>query len=454
MEGVEGLMKDLKLSVDERKKIRIGKSSQADRSEVFPKAFGKLMSEKEVRPETIEQAVGWIWCPMKGIECKSLGDNCFLFTFFQAAGKRKAMEDGPWMISKEILVVADFDVRKSIDEVEFTSVPIWIRVARLPMGMMNKETAIAIGEDIGEFMEVDFENDDLAAGRFLRVKVRIDIRKPLRRGVTVEMEEGEERWCPLKYEFLPDFCYICGRIGHIDKACSKKLVPGEKMPFDRELRYITPKKRMGGELWRNQESRGGAGGRGGGSGSWISGGSGSKGSWGRSRSDAPSWRKDDTARVTLGKGEDDEVTSPVKQPPANDKLQETAAKKSLTLALKEGDTAAAARVEGGDGDEARDGGGEIRHNTMQTLELGRGVGLIKRNRQRNSSATRGRRKKLVSREEGEKLKNKKRNVGEMMEVDEDEQRESKKERGDEVVGTGAAETNSSAGLSEQPCENQ
>jgi hypothetical protein len=264
------------------KKIRIGKGSQADRSEGFPKAFGKLLSEKEVRPEIIEQAVGWIWCPMKGIECKSLGDNCLLFMFLQATGKRKAMEDGPWTISKEVLVVADFDEKKSIDEVEFISVPIWIRVARLPIGLMNKEAAMTIAEDIGEFMEVDFENDDMAAGRYLGVKVRIDIRKPLRRGITVDMgeEEEEERWCPLKYEFLPDFCYICGRIEHIDKACSEKLAPGEKMPFNRELRYIPPKKRCGGQFWCNQENRGGSRSRGGGSGSWISGGSGSRGSGG------------------------------------------------------------------------------------------------------------------------------------------------------------------------------
>ena len=75
---------------------------------------------------------------MKGVECKSLGDNCFLITFLQTSGKRRAMDDGPWMISKEVLVMADYDESKSIDEVEFTTIPIWIRVARLPMGTNEK----------------------------------------------------------------------------------------------------------------------------------------------------------------------------------------------------------------------------------------------------------------------------------------------------------------------------
>lgn len=39
-------------------------------------------------------------------------------------------------------------------------------------------------------MEVEFESDDQAARRFLHVKVRLDIRLPLRRGITVDVGEG------------------------------------------------------------------------------------------------------------------------------------------------------------------------------------------------------------------------------------------------------------------------
>jgi hypothetical protein len=85
--------------------------------------------------------VGWIWCPAKGIDYKDLEDNTFLFTFHQATGKRESMDEGPWMISKELLVVADFDGSKSIDEVDFSSIPIWLRIDRLPMGMMTRVVA-------------------------------------------------------------------------------------------------------------------------------------------------------------------------------------------------------------------------------------------------------------------------------------------------------------------------
>lgn len=78
--------------------------------------------------------------------------------------------------------------------------------------------------------------------------MRLDIQKPLMRGVTVcvEKEMGEEvpLWCPVKYEFLLDFCYTCGLIGHMDRMCSTKLEKGATQQFNKDLHFIPEKKRM------------------------------------------------------------------------------------------------------------------------------------------------------------------------------------------------------------------
>jgi hypothetical protein len=176
---------------------------------------------------------------MKGVTCKDLGENLFLFTFTQAAGKRRVLEDGPWMFGKDLVVMADFDESKSIEELEFIYIPVWVRVSKLPLGMMNKAVGEAIGGEMGEFVEMEKEEDVSAVGRFLRVKIRWDIRKPLMRGVMVQAEgkEGKPRplWCPVAYEYLPDFCYTCGLIGHIDKECSRELKKGDVQQYNKAL---------------------------------------------------------------------------------------------------------------------------------------------------------------------------------------------------------------------------
>ena len=61
---------------------------------------------------------------MKGISYKDLGDNVLLISFNQASGLRRALDDGPWMISKELLVVSEFDDSKSLEEFHFSFIPI------------------------------------------------------------------------------------------------------------------------------------------------------------------------------------------------------------------------------------------------------------------------------------------------------------------------------------------
>lgn len=74
MEGVEGLMKNLKLSEANKRRVRF-RGEEGRQGIASPKAFGKLLSEKEARVDVVKQAVRWIWCPMKGIKCKELGGN-------------------------------------------------------------------------------------------------------------------------------------------------------------------------------------------------------------------------------------------------------------------------------------------------------------------------------------------------------------------------------------------
>jgi len=57
---------------------------------------------------------------------------------------------GPWDFGGDLLIVVDFDESKKLKELEFISVPVWIRVFDLPLGLMNEETARIIGNKGGE----------------------------------------------------------------------------------------------------------------------------------------------------------------------------------------------------------------------------------------------------------------------------------------------------------------
>jgi hypothetical protein len=84
---------------------------------------------------------------------------------------------------------------------------------------MSLETGMLIGDRVGEYMEMDGLEGGMAVGKCLRIKVKKKLDEPLMRGMMVEVGKEERNiWCPMEYEYLPNFCYICGIIGHTDKA--------------------------------------------------------------------------------------------------------------------------------------------------------------------------------------------------------------------------------------------
>lgn len=217
---LEGLMGGLRLTEEERKVVMGAWQSGSKEAGQHPQAVGKLFSTKVGYAEGMAQTLGKIWCPMKGIRCKELGDNLFLFTFLQSGGKRRAVTEGPWEFGGDLLTVVDFDESKRLKDLEFTHIPVWIRVFNLPLGLMNKQTGRLIGDKVGKFLEVETDEDGSAVGSFLRIKVLIDVRKLLSRGVMMGDGQGEHTcWCNFRYEFLPNLCYLCGMLGHVEKEC-------------------------------------------------------------------------------------------------------------------------------------------------------------------------------------------------------------------------------------------
>lgn len=90
----------------------------------------------------------------------------------------------------------------------------------VPLGKMTKLTGKVLASRVGTVLDVAPKDNGQLLGKFLRVRVRLDVEQPLCRGTKLFLPDGEAELIEFKYEKLPKFCYGCGRIGHIFPDCN------------------------------------------------------------------------------------------------------------------------------------------------------------------------------------------------------------------------------------------
>jgi hypothetical protein len=88
----------------------------------------------------------------------------------------------------------------------------------LPLACMSKAVGQSLGSIVGEVEEVDTNDDGMGWGEFLRVKIKVNVTKPLARGHTLKIKD-RSYWIAFKYERIPRFCFRCGIISHGCKGC-------------------------------------------------------------------------------------------------------------------------------------------------------------------------------------------------------------------------------------------
>uniref|UniRef100_A0A803MV72 Zinc knuckle CX2CX4HX4C domain-containing protein n=1 Tax=Chenopodium quinoa TaxID=63459 RepID=A0A803MV72_CHEQI len=124
--------------------------------------------------------------------------------------------------------------------------PMWVRLIDVPLNKRSVAVMYDVGEFLGGFIEAD-ETDPLGWNDCLRIKVLVDINKPLRRGLFLAMGQNKPRWVDIKYETLADFCFFYGRLEHTEKECQFKeqaKEEDEKMVFQYGLWLrASPKKK-------------------------------------------------------------------------------------------------------------------------------------------------------------------------------------------------------------------
>lgn len=100
---------------------------------------------------------------------------------------------------------------------------IWIQIHDLPMGFMMQTVGKQLGNFFGVFLEYDSKNNSSIWRECMRVRIWLDVRKPLKRKKKIIRKDGSNFTVTCKYERLGDFCFSCGMVTHTERFCRRNL---------------------------------------------------------------------------------------------------------------------------------------------------------------------------------------------------------------------------------------
>lgn len=139
---------------------------------------------------------------------KTLGANLFLIDFENEWDKIRIMEGHPWTFDENLLSLVGFDGITPVMELEFKKTAFWVCMYNLPLVCMSKAMGLRIGASGGQVEEVDVDEEGVGWGEYLRVRIMLDLSKPLSRGRRLKLK-GKSIWIAFQYERIPRFCFKC-----------------------------------------------------------------------------------------------------------------------------------------------------------------------------------------------------------------------------------------------------
>lgn len=154
---------------------------------------GKLIVNHLVSKEIIRNTLVRWWKPADNFFFKVLGENLFLIEFANKHDKERVLGGRPWVYEGSLFLIEDFDGLAQPLDFTFHKASFWVRMINLPLACMGDEIGRKIGATIGTVEAVDTEANGMGWGEFLRVKIQLDLTKPLLRGRKLNIQ-GKLGW--------------------------------------------------------------------------------------------------------------------------------------------------------------------------------------------------------------------------------------------------------------------
>ncbi|GJS75277.1 hypothetical protein Tco_0725158 [Tanacetum coccineum] len=176
---------------------------------------------------------------------KVMRDEDGFFFFFKFASKTRleqVLEQGPWMIRNNHIILTKWAPNMSLTKDIVTKVPIWVKMHKVPIVAYSEDGISLIATQIGKPIMLDAFTSAMCAdswGRlgFARALIEVSAETELKKEVIMAVPMVEDTGytkerIQVEYEWTPPLCLKCHVFGHSIEQCPKCVIEPTKATTD------------------------------------------------------------------------------------------------------------------------------------------------------------------------------------------------------------------------------
>ncbi|KAM0854871.1 hypothetical protein ACQ4PT_050154 [Festuca glaucescens] len=230
-EDLDDMFSHLKLNKEELDDVVIG----VDEAREYQQAarwleIGKVHTSRSFSADALFEKMKVIWNLSRDLIFREAGENLFIFQMHCLGDWKKVVHQGPWTFRGWGVLIEDYDGLSDPEKFVFGGIYVWAQIHGTPELYQKQEVIDNLARRVGKIKEVQMSPKLFYEGNYVRIRVRIDISRPLMRFVSLTLPEGKRRLA-VKYEKIPFFCKRFGLLGHDHEEC------GDGVWTEKQLQY-------------------------------------------------------------------------------------------------------------------------------------------------------------------------------------------------------------------------
>jgi hypothetical protein len=142
---------------------------------------GKVLYNRTLHIDMISGSLRPAWGNPKGLDFSSIVDNMFIATLESGRERDRIWNGSPWMVGRHGVVLKNFEIKARPSDIVFDKMLLWARVLNLPFNLRRPPWVDRIAMKVGDVVKKDIDEKGIAIGADLRVRIWVEVEKPLRR---------------------------------------------------------------------------------------------------------------------------------------------------------------------------------------------------------------------------------------------------------------------------------